>query len=121
MRRALLLLALLAAACTDTTVREQPCRLAVKSLAAAPEVHARGELQKVLRFGRYALPDIEQEFHGATVVGRKRLLEALRRLKEREAVPFLELVARSDEHAEVRALAAEVATSLRAPSSGPRQ
>ncbi len=97
--------------CADE--REHPCRIAVKSLAAAPENRASGELEKVLRFGRYALPDIEQELHTASVTGRKRLLEALRRLKEREAIPFLEIVARHDESQEVRALAAEVAASLR--------
>ena len=36
------------AACTDQ--REQPCRIAVRSLAAAPEDRAGGELKKVLAF-----------------------------------------------------------------------
>ena len=110
---AIVLVAALQAGCVDSTEREQPCRIAVKSLAAAPENRAAGELQKVLRFGRYALPDIEQELQIASVVGRKRLLEALRRLREPESIPFLETVARWDEAKEVRALASEIASDLR--------
>jgi len=108
----LVLLLVFLASCTDE--REQPCRIAVKSLAAAPENRAAGELQKVLAFGHYALPDIEQELHSANAVGRKRLIEALRRLKEKGAIPFLEIVACWDESAEIRSLAKEVAASLRA-------
>jgi hypothetical protein len=111
--RVLLLSAVLLALAGCTDEREQPCRLAVRSLAAAPEDRAAGELKKVLAFGRYALPDIEQELHAASTTGRKRLIEALRKLREREAIPFLEIVARWDEEPEVRALAREVAASLR--------
>ena len=93
--------------------RERASHIAVKSLAAAPESKVPGEMQRVLALGRYALPDIEQEIHGASSRGRLRLLEALRRLKDREALPLVDTVARWDVDPGARALAKEVAQELR--------
>ena len=42
---------------------EEAARLAVRSLVAAPPEAVKQELRKVVALGRYALPDIEQEFH----------------------------------------------------------
>jgi hypothetical protein len=88
----LLVISTLLLSCGDD--RERRCHLAVKSLVAAPADRAAGELEKVVAFGRYALPDVEQEFHAASPTGRRRLLDALDRLRLREAQPFLAFVAR---------------------------
>jgi hypothetical protein len=92
--------------------REQATRRAVKSLVAAPEEYVAGERRRVVAFGRYALPDIEQEFHSADPGGRVRLLEALERLAQEESLPFLKLVARWDEDDAVRKRAAKVVATL---------
>ena len=107
----LLLLLPLASACTDR--RERPCRIAVKSLAAAPDSRAPGELEKVVAFGHYALPDIEQEFHATSLKGRLRYLDALRRIRSTDSVAFLETVARWDPDDAVRRGAADLARGLR--------
>jgi hypothetical protein len=96
--------------CADD--RERLCHIAAKSVVAAPENKARGEMDKLLSFGRYALPDIEQEFHAANATGRLRLLEVLRRLGLPEALPFLQVVVRWDGEEEVRRAAEEVARAL---------
>jgi len=93
--------------------RERKCQLAVRSLAAAPEAKAAHEMERVIAFGRYALPDIEQEIHTANVRGRERLLEAISRLRLTEALPLTEYVARWDESAQVRARAGLVSARLR--------
>lgn len=114
--RALALLALVVALSGCTDPRERPCRISVKSLGAAPDRKAPGELEKVVAYGRYALPDIEQEFHGASVKGRLRYLDALARIGSEEAVRFLQLVGRWDGDDAVRRGARELALSLgRAP------
>jgi hypothetical protein len=92
--------------------RERASHIAVKSLAAAPQNKVPGEMARVLSFGRYALPDIEQEIHGASIQGRLRLLEALSRLKDKEAIPLLDTLARWDADPEVRKRAHEVAREL---------
>ncbi len=111
------LLSLLLVGCSDN--RERPCHIAAKSVVAAPESKARGEMERLLAFGRYALPDIEQEFHGASTTGRLRLLEVLRRLRLPETIPFVEVVARWDAEDKVReeakAVAAEIAQRPRGP------
>jgi hypothetical protein len=97
-------------ACTDS--RERPCRIAVKSLALAPDNKAAGELVKVVAFGRYALPEIEQEYHYASTKGRLRYLDALRRIKDADAVRFLQVVARWDDDDAVRRTAKQVADDI---------
>jgi hypothetical protein len=111
---ALVLLLGLLAACSDTD--ERRCHLAVKSLIAAPADKARGELDRVLAFGRYALPDIEQEFHAASSAGRGRLLDALDRLRLAEAQPFLELVTRLETDPALREQAAHLARRFASPA-----
>ena len=110
---ALLLAVLLGstAGCTDD--RERACRLAVKSLVAAPDKHLRTEMAKVVAFGTYALPDIEQEMHGAPIKGRLRLLDAVRRIGSPEAVPLLDFLIRVDTDDAVRKEAQKVARQLR--------
>lgn len=103
----LMLLVSLLASCSDAD--ERRCRLAVKSLVAAPAGKVPGELNKVTEFGRYALPDIEQEFHSASATGRSRLLDALARLRLPEARAFLEFVARYEPDQVLRERAARLA------------
>jgi hypothetical protein len=102
-----LVLLLSLAACSDNG--ERRCHLAVKSLVAAPQNKAAGELEKVVAFGRYALVDIEQEYHAAPPTGRRRLLDALDRLQLAEAQPFLELCARVETDPAVREQAVRLA------------
>ena len=101
---------MLVSACTDR--RERPCRIAVKSLGVAPDSKAAGELEKVVAFGHYALPDIEQEFHASTLKGRLRYLDALQRIRSSDSVAFLRTVARWDSDDAVRKGAAELARQL---------
>lgn len=109
-----LILALGAGAVGCDDRRERRSRIAVRSLAACPESKVEQELAKVLSYGRYALPDIEQELPVSPKLGRLRLLRALARLADPEALPFVRHVARWDEQEEVRQRAAEVARELAA-------
>jgi hypothetical protein len=111
----LMLTALLGSlACTDD--RERACHTAVKSLVAAPDKHLKSEMAKVVAFGTYALPDIEQEMHGAPIKGRLRLLDALRRIGSAEAVPLLDFLIRVDTDDAVRKEAGKVVRQLRRPA-----
>ena len=104
---------LLLGSCANEIKREQACRLAVKSLVAAPETRVAGELARVVKHGRYALPDIEQEMHQAPLASRLRLLDAIERIGEAEAVPLLDFLARWDTADKVRVRARNVARTLR--------
>ena len=110
----LALLALLAPVASCGRDVERQCRIAVRSLVAAPKNRVAGELDKVVAFGRYALPDIEQEFHSSSTAPRGRLLDALSRLNLRESIPFVELAARWEKDATVRSQAEAVLRKLRA-------
>lgn len=77
-------------------------RIAVKSLASAPELQVPQYMSKVVSFGRLALVDIEQVIQGAEEAGRLRLLEALRKIGDPEAVPLCKIIARWDESKAVR-------------------
>jgi len=94
--------------------RERRCRIAVRSLAACPESKVEQELAKVLRFGGYALPDVEEELPVTPKRGRLRLLRALALLDDPESLPFLRQVARWDDQPMVRERAAEVARDISA-------
>jgi hypothetical protein len=111
----LVMLLLSAGACTDE--REQASRLVVKSLAAAPKDKAAREAEKVLSFGRYALPDIEQELQVSPLEGKLRLLDVLERLKDREALPFLDFLARWEREEAARKRAGQVAKAIRLMTS----
>jgi hypothetical protein len=108
-----LLALLLLCSCANEIERERACRLAVKSLVAAPPSKVPGELARVVKHGRYALPDIEQEMHQAPAGSRLRLLDAIERIGDAEAVPLLEFVARHDTEDRVRKRARYVARTLR--------
>jgi hypothetical protein len=95
---------------------ERSSRIAVKSLVAAPENKVEQELAKVVALGRYALPDIEQEFHSAPGQGRLRLLEALRQLALPEAVPFVQTIERWEQDEAVKKQAILVRKMLVAAS-----
>lgn len=113
-----LALLLLGGGCEDDP-RERRCRLAVRSLVACPESRVDGELAKVLAYSRYALPDIEQEFHVSPRLGRLRLLRALAKMGDAEALPFARHVARWDEEPEVRKRAEQLAEALGGSASEP--
>ena len=98
--------------CDDSRGQDYYTRMAVKGLATAPAGKERMQLGKVVAKGSHALPDIEQEFHSADPAGRRRLLEALERLKDRQALPFVRYVARWDEDPGVRKEAARVSKTL---------
>ena len=105
-------------ACDDSRGPEYYSRMAVKGLATAPVNKVRMQMGKVVARGSYVLVDIEQEFHGADVKGRKRLLGALERLKDPQALPFVRYIARWDENPRVRKEAARVSATL-APRQAP--
>lgn len=107
---AILLGAMLLCSCDNN--RDYYTRMAVKGLATAPVDMVRSQTAKVVAKGSHALPDIEQEFHGADNEGRKRLLEALRLIKDPAALPFVRYVARRDDDDKVRKDAARVARAL---------
>lgn len=110
-------------ACDDSRGRDYYTRMAVKGLATAPAGKERMQMGKVVAKGSHALPDIEQEFHSADPGGRRLLLEALERLKDRRALAFVQYVARWDEDPKVRKEASRVSRTLESlkagsPSSG---
>lgn len=106
----ILLLCPLLLNCTDT--REHDSRMAVKSLIAAPESKVRLAMSKVLTFGSYSLPDVEQEFHSALPEGRLRLLDVIERLGDQSAIPFLEFLSRWEPDSQVRQRAKVIAEAL---------
>ena len=75
---------------------EWRARQAVKALASAPELQVPHYMQRVISFGRLALVDIEQVIQGAEPAGRLRLLEALRKIGDPEAIPLARIIARWD-------------------------
>ncbi len=77
-------------------------RIAVKGLATAPERHVPQSMAKVVAFGRLALVDIEQVIQGAEEPGRLRLMKALRKIGDPEAIPLLQIIARWDPSKTVR-------------------
>lgn len=98
--------------CDDSRGQEYYARMAVKGLATAPADKVRMQMGKVVARGSYVLVDIEQEFHGANTAGRQRLLGALKRIKDPQALAFVRYVARWDEDAKVRKEAARVSKAL---------
>ena len=99
--------------------RDYYTRMAVKGLATAPVDMVRSQTAKVVAKGAYALPDIEQELHGADPAGRKRLLEALRLIKDPRALPFVRYTAKWDQDPKVRKDAERVAKALALLQSKP--
>jgi len=105
-------------ACDDSRGRDYYTRMAVKGLATAPADKVRMQMGKVVAKGSHALPDIEQEFHSADPQGRRRLLEALERLKDPRALAFVQYVARWDEDLKVRKEASRVSRTLESMKAG---
>lgn len=75
--------------------QEQISRTRVEALAKSSSHSHRDALQRVIELGRFALVDIEQAFHSANDDGRLRLLEAIRRIGDPDALPFVQFIARS--------------------------
>jgi HEAT repeat protein len=89
-----LLSTLLLSGCDDP--RERRCRKAVRALASAGTLTQQRALDDVVEFGRFALVDIEQELHGAALAARLRLLEAVEKIGDKEALPLLRFYQRWD-------------------------
>ena len=100
---------------------ERASRAAVTQLVTSSAFSEQEALDRVTRFGPYALPDIEQELHDAPTHGRLRLLEAVRRIGDPAAKPLVRLVARRDEEASVRQKASDVLVELSARGAGARR
>jgi len=93
---------------------EHASRIAARSLVAAPESKAPGEMAKVVALGTFVLPDVEQEMHTAPASGRKRLIEAMRRMDNPRCLTLLDFVARWDADDTVRRRARLAAAAIRA-------
>jgi hypothetical protein len=115
---ALLACWVLTPACSSERPRES--RRAVKALVDAKDEQTQRLTRAVVAFGRYALPDIEQEFQEAPRRGRLLLLRAIERIGDPDALPFLDHVARWDDEPRVRHKAARVAATLRRVKGGSR-
>jgi HEAT repeat protein len=93
---------------------ERVSRAAVRQVVAANTFSEQEALARVARIGSFALPDIEEELHGAPTRGRLRLLEAIGQIGDPAAEPLVRLVAHRDEEASVREKAKEVLRELSA-------
>ena len=114
-RLSLLLLALtgMLPGCAKDVERESQSRLAVRWLIKAPASRVDGALQRVVKVGEYALPDIEQEMHSAPQAGRARLLRALERIGSPRALPFVRFLSHWDTDDAVRRQAKVLVATLR--------
>jgi hypothetical protein len=104
-----------------STSDERRSLRAVKRLLRANEVYAPTALSELVAFGPYALVDIEQELPGAKQQGRLRLIEAIGRIGDREALPFLRVIGRWDDDPLVRKTAKEVMDQLALSAAPSRQ
>ena len=96
---------------------ERTAQRAVRGLVKARPAQRDRALDRVVALGRLALTDIEQEMHSAKPEGRVRLLHALRRIGEREALPLVRFLARWAEDPEVRRQAIRTQRALAARSA----
>jgi hypothetical protein len=114
--RSLVLLALLVpAACTDQT--EDEVRGYATLFLGQEGSAARAASDRLVGYGRRALPTIESALHTATPANRRRLVGVMRRIAAPEAVPLVAHLAAYDPAPEV---ALEAAQTLRAwVTSGP--
>ena len=60
-------------------------------------------IDKLIPYGKRALPGIEATLHGASPEGKKNLIEAMRRIGDAEAVPLLGHIASYDDDESCRA------------------
>lgn len=97
-------------ACSDN--QEYASRAAVKALLESKDSLVRHHRARLVTMGRYVLPDIEQEFQGASYKGRLRLLDVLERMGDPEALHLVRHVARWDEDSICRKRAQKVARTL---------
>lgn len=107
---------LLLQACSGKN-EEFASRIAARSLVAAPKNKVPAEMAKVVALGTFVLPDVEQEMHAAPASGRKRLIEAMRRMNSPESLKLLDFVARWDSDDTVRRRARLAAAAVRAANN----
>jgi hypothetical protein len=113
--RSALALVLAAAPLVGCAPDDDAIRADVQLLAIQGAEPSAAALDRVARFGRRALPSIEQALHTADPPGRKNLILALRRIGDADAVPLLGHLARYDAAPDVRR---EAAWTLRSWSTG---
>src|SRR5262245_51930949 len=99
MRRIALAL-LLFADCEDGRYREIGAEITI--LAQRTDSFVPAATQRLARFGRRALPQIEIALHTASPTGKLNLIRALETIGDREAVPILRHFAAHDAAPEVR-------------------
>jgi len=69
--------------------------------------------------GRFALVDVEQELHGANLAIRLRLIDAMRDIGDRQALPLLRFLERWDDAKLAREAAGEARRAIgQAATSG---
>ena len=105
----------LCSGCEDT--REAKCRLWVQRLIKARTRQVEVAHKRVVAFGRYAIPEIEQEFPSATADQKIRLLEALGGIADKEAIPLLIIISERDPNSDVRERAKRIAKKLTKPTA----
>lgn len=74
----------------------------VKALVTRDDALAGGAVDRVVRHGLAAIPELESALHGASVAGRLNAVTALRRIGRVEAVPILRHVGAHDPEEPVR-------------------
>ena len=98
------------ASCSDN--REHRARLVVRGLIKSEDSLVRHHMAQVVALGRFVLPDIEQEYQGASYKGRLRLMTALEHIGDPESLHLLRHIARHDDDRVCRRKAAEVIKAL---------
>lgn len=101
MRRLTLALALLAGGCEDRSYREIGAE--VRVLAERNDALVPRAIERLARFGRRALPQVETALHTASPAGKLNLIRALEALAAPDAAPILRHFAVYDPAPEVRA------------------
>ncbi|MFH1130567.1 MAG: hypothetical protein V1754_04485 [Pseudomonadota bacterium] len=96
--------------CQDS--REWRTRNSVKKLVDADDSIVQQATELVVAFGRYALPEIEQQMPSISPEQKLRLLEAVRQINEVEAVGFLRVLVRWSGDQSVREKSKQVIKEL---------
>lgn len=92
--------------------QESRCRAAAKHLAKARGAAINSARPHLVKFGAFALPDIEEQLSANSTQGRLNMIEALDAIGDREAAPLLRILARWAEDPLVRKSAEETLAKL---------
>jgi hypothetical protein len=106
----LVVILLVLAGCADT---DPPAMRTLVTVIATEQGQAANEAtDRLIAYGRRSLVVLEAAIHTADPAGRKRLVRAMRRLGDRDAVPLLSHIARYDEDEGVRKEASDALAAL---------